>query len=414
MNFKMNVGLLLVYFLFSLAFAQVDKATGTITNDTTMARLRVNNCVFGGPKVDIYLNGEIAVNGGIPLTNRGWRSSYPFGYLFLEPGTHSVAVVPTGQGLDQAILNPLEVQVIAGHRYTVVIMGQPEDASHQALVIDETEVYDALGATTADTPHIAINNVKGAAGLTFILDGTVREDNVPYGSYQAAFWPSPTKPYKGLDLSLRDADNNVIANDGFSDEGRDWPLDFIDCIGGTAGVYGRDWGGSTSPGTSTLPALEFLKLFNTLEPGLPTFNTLLKAVEIAGLRDLLTTGGPFLLFVPTDEAFAALPKEQLDALMADPKVLGDVLKNHIIEGFFPEEWLPVVDGKPKPLSNMLGIELAISGLPTYELRHPRVINGIEIGEWDPFMVANGTRVGFTLGGLATPQSIGLNQLKSNR
>ena len=57
--------------------------------------------------------------------------------------------------------------------------------------------------------------------------------------------------------------------------------------------------------------------------------------------------------------------------------------------------LPVVDGKPKPLTSMLGIELAISGLPTYELRHPRVINGIEIGEWDPFMVANGTRVGFT-------------------
>ena len=294
MNYKMNVGLLLVYFLFSLALAQVDKATGTVTNDTTMARLRVNNCVFGGPKVDVYLNGEIAVNGGIPLTNRGWRSSYPFGYLFLEPGTHSVAVVPTDQGLDQAILNPLEVQVIAGHRYTVVIMGQPEDASHQALVIDETEVYEALGATTADSPHIALNNVKGAAGLTFILDGTVREDNVPYGSYQAAFWPSPTKPYKGLDLSLRDADNNVIANDGFSDEGRDWPLDFIDCIGGTAGVYGRDWGGSTSPGTSTLPALEFLKLFSTFEPGVPTFDTFLKAVDIAGLRDFLTTGGPFL------------------------------------------------------------------------------------------------------------------------
>jgi hypothetical protein len=47
MIFKMNVGLLLVYFLFSLALAQVDKATGTITNDDTMARLRVAHLVFG-------------------------------------------------------------------------------------------------------------------------------------------------------------------------------------------------------------------------------------------------------------------------------------------------------------------------------------------------------------------------------
>ncbi len=32
MNYKMNVGLLLVYLLFSLALAQIDKATGTIIN----------------------------------------------------------------------------------------------------------------------------------------------------------------------------------------------------------------------------------------------------------------------------------------------------------------------------------------------------------------------------------------------
>ncbi len=45
------------------------------------------------------------------------------------------------------------------------------------------------------------------------------------------------------------------------------------------------------------------------------FNTLAKAIEVAGLQDALTAQGPVTIFAPTDEAFAKLPPEQLEALL---------------------------------------------------------------------------------------------------
>ena len=41
-----------------------------------------------------------------------------------------------------------------------------------------------------------------------------------------------------------------------------------------------------------------------------TFQTLLTAVDAAGLGETLADGGPFTVFAPTDDAFAALPQER--------------------------------------------------------------------------------------------------------
>ncbi len=50
-----------------------------------------------------------------------------------------------------------------------------------------------------------------------------------------------------------------------------------------------------------------------------SFNTLVSLVQAAGLVDTLKGSGPFTVFAPTDEAFAAVPKETVDSLTADPK-----------------------------------------------------------------------------------------------
>ncbi len=62
------------------------------------------------------------------------------------------------------------------------------------------------------------------------------------------------------------------------------------------------------------------------------FSTLLTAVEAAGLVDTLQGDGPFTVFVPTDEAFAALPAGTLEALLADTEALSDVLLYHVVSG----------------------------------------------------------------------------------
>ncbi|WP_170389972.1 fasciclin domain-containing protein [Ruegeria arenilitoris] len=46
-----------------------------------------------------------------------------------------------------------------------------------------------------------------------------------------------------------------------------------------------------------------------------SFNTLVAAVQAAGLVDTLKGKGPFTVFAPTDEAFAALPEGTVETLL---------------------------------------------------------------------------------------------------
>lgn len=63
-----------------------------------------------------------------------------------------------------------------------------------------------------------------------------------------------------------------------------------------------------------------------------SFETLLAAAEAAGLVDTLQGDGPFTVFAPTDDAFAALPEGTLDSLLADPAALSEILLYHVVSG----------------------------------------------------------------------------------
>ena len=62
------------------------------------------------------------------------------------------------------------------------------------------------------------------------------------------------------------------------------------------------------------------------------FSILVEAVQAAGLVETLKGKGPFTVFAPTDEAFAKIPKAQLDALLKDKKALAAVLTYHVVAG----------------------------------------------------------------------------------
>lgn len=64
----------------------------------------------------------------------------------------------------------------------------------------------------------------------------------------------------------------------------------------------------------------------------PVLSTLVSAVGEAGLVDTLNGPGPFTIFAPTNDAFAAVPSDQLSALLADKDQLTTVLTNHVIAG----------------------------------------------------------------------------------
>ncbi len=66
--------------------------------------------------------------------------------------------------------------------------------------------------------------------------------------------------------------------------------------------------------------------------GTGQFKTLVTAVKAADLVDTLKGKGPFTVFAPTDEAFAKIPQEKLEALLKDKKALTAVLTYHVVPG----------------------------------------------------------------------------------
>lgn len=86
-----------------------------------------------------------------------------------------------------------------------------------------------------------------------------------------------------------------------------------------------------------------------------SFNTLVTAVQAAGLVDTLKGPGPFTVFAPTDEAFAKIPKEKLDALLKDKAALTKVLTYHVVPGKVMAK-----DVKSGPVKTVEGSPLSVS------------------------------------------------------
>ena len=85
------------------------------------------------------------------------------------------------------------------------------------------------------------------------------------------------------------------------------------------------------------------------------FKTLTTALTAAGLISTLKGPGPFTVFAPTDEAFAKIPKAQLDALLADKAKLTAVLTYHVVPGKVMAK-----DVKAGKVKTVQGSELTVS------------------------------------------------------
>ncbi|MFG0315902.1 MAG: fasciclin domain-containing protein, partial [Planctomycetota bacterium JB042] len=68
--------------------------------------------------------------------------------------------------------------------------------------------------------------------------------------------------------------------------------------------------------------------------GAERFGTLLAAAKAAGLAETLAGGGPFTVFAPTDDAFAALPEGTVESLLKPENRdrLAAILKLHVVSG----------------------------------------------------------------------------------
>lgn len=91
--------------------------------------------------------------------------------------------------------------------------------------------------------------------------------------------------------------------------------------------------------------------------GAGSFNTLVKAIQAAGLVDTLKGAGPFTVFAPTDEAFAKLPAGTLDGLLKDKAALTKVLTYHVVPGK-----VMAADVKPGQAKTVQGQSVTLSAM----------------------------------------------------
>ena len=112
-----------------------------------------------------------------------------------------------------------------------------------------------------------------------------------------------------------------------------------------------------------------------------TFNTLLKAVRVAGLTETLRKGGPYTVFAPTDEAFAKLPQATLDAVLADRALLRSILLYHVVDGAVYAEQVvglsaaPTVNGAPVAIA-VVGSGVVLNGTVNVTATDVRASNGV--------------------------------------
>jgi uncharacterized surface protein with fasciclin (FAS1) repeats len=107
--------------------------------------------------------------------------------------------------------------------------------------------------------------------------------------------------------------------------------------------------------------------------GAGCFNTLLTAVEVAGLRSALEGPGPFTVFAPVDEAFAALPPGTVQTLVDNPPQLARILKYHVLAGHHGQELLLTrgewqsLEGAPIPIRRQEPFEVKNATVTTADV-----------------------------------------------
>ncbi len=89
------------------------------------------------------------------------------------------------------------------------------------------------------------------------------------------------------------------------------------------------------------------------------FTILLAAVDAAGLTETLNGEGPFTVFAPSDEVFAALPEAAIAALLSDPALLTSILTYHVVPGAVMAADVVAMDGQQAVTVQGEGINITI-------------------------------------------------------
>lgn len=100
-----------------------------------------------------------------------------------------------------------------------------------------------------------------------------------------------------------------------------------------------------------------------------SFQTLVTAVQAAGLVDTLKSPGPFTVFAPTDDAFAKLPPGTVQTLVQNIPQLTRILTYHVVPG----KLMAADIAKLNSLTSVEGSEIKVDTSDGFEVKNATVI-----------------------------------------
>lgn len=103
--------------------------------------------------------------------------------------------------------------------------------------------------------------------------------------------------------------------------------------------------------------------------GAGSFQTLVTAVQVAGLVDTLKSLGPFTVFAPNDEAFAKLPPGTIQTLVQNVPQLARILTFHVVSGKFMQADL----AKLTSITSVEGSPIKINCSDGFEVKNATVV-----------------------------------------
>ena len=193
------------------------------------------------------------------------------------------------------------------------------------------EAFAALPAGTIDALLADPQGQLTQILLYHVVPGKVMAADVTDGAEVATVQGSPVN-FMVADGAVMINDANIVATDIEATNG---VIHVIDKVILPPAEEAATEEAATEEAAAEEPAADAAAMgtIPAVAAGAGSFTTLLAAVEAAGLADELSGAGPFTVFAPTDEAFAALPAGTIDALLADPQgQLTQILLYHVVPG----------------------------------------------------------------------------------
>ena len=204
-----------------------------------------------------------------------------------------------------------------------VLLSAIQTAGLRDVLADENNVYTVFAPTDE-----AFNAIDEGALNALLADTEALTDTLQYHLLADRNTAAAITALEGQTISML---NNKDA--AISLEGEDLrintsviaPADII----ATNGIIHVIDTVLTPPATTSTP--ELTDNLSQLISNDPQFSTLNTAVQTAGLDSLLAEERDFTIFAPNNDAFSALGDETVNALLADPDTLRNILLNHVVE-----------------------------------------------------------------------------------